>query len=103
MQRELVSMKIVNSLLIVLSILCVLLSAAPFTPAVFLSIFLMCIAGVYGFYQKTNIALLLLCFSTLAIIASPWDISVINIGYILVPYFIGFGGTLLGLNKKVSA
>jgi len=96
-------MKIVNTLLVILSIVCVFLSAAPFTSAIFLSILLMCVAGIYGFYHKTNIALFLLCFSTLAIIASPWDIAVINVGYILIPYFIGFGGTILGLKKyKVS-
>lgn len=78
------------------------LSAAPFTPAVLVSLLLMCIAGIYGALGFLQTSLLLLFFTTLAVVASPtMDIGTTNLWLILVPYIIGFGGTIWGVNKKV--
>ncbi len=83
--------------------MCVFLSAAPFTPAVLGSLILMCVAGVYGLLKCAKVALALLCFTTLAIIASPiMDIGAIPLWWVFLPYSVGFGGTAWGLHKSAN-
>lgn len=93
--------RIASVLLIVISAICMFLSAAPFTPALFVSLFLMCVAGIFGALGFFQISLLLF-FTTLAVVASPvMNIGTINLWPILVPYVIGFGGMVWGVSKKV--
>jgi len=93
--------KTIGAFLIVISAICVFLSAAPFTPAVFMSLCLMCIAGIYGVLGWFQTSLLLLLFTSLAVVASPaMDIGTISLWIILVPYILGFGGTIWGASKK---
>jgi len=60
----------------------------------------MCIAGIYGALGFIQTSLMLLFFTTLAVVASPgMDIGTINMWSIFVPYIIGFGGTIWGVRK----
>ncbi|NQZ07099.1 MAG: hypothetical protein HRT35_08055 [Algicola sp.] len=95
--------KIASSLLVILAIICALLSAAPFTPAVFVSLVLMIIAGIYGFYRHFVTATVLLCFGSLAVILSPVMTAQSGlIWLVLVAYVVGLAGVVWGLWKAKS-
>jgi uncharacterized membrane protein len=91
----------VGTLVIALSAICMFLSAAPFTPAVFLSLILMCVGGIFGVFGRIHTSLAILFFCTLSVVASPVsDIGEINLCIILVPYVLGFAGVSWGVRKK---
>ena len=78
-----------------------LLSLAPFTPAVFLSFFMLLVAGVYGINGFLKTAILLLLINTLAVIGSP-SIDIANITSLTLVLFVfplSFGGVFFGVQK----
>ena len=78
-----------------------LLSLAPFTPAVFFSFFMLLAAGVYGINGYLKTAILLLLINTLAVIGSP-VIDVANttsLILVLIVFPISFGSVIFGVNK----
>jgi len=94
--------KISISFFVALSILAMLLSFAPFTPAVFLSFFLLLVAGIYGVNGYLKSAILLLLINTLAVIGSP-AIDVANITsliLVILVFTLSFGCVIFGVNKS---
>lgn len=78
-----------------------LLSLAPFTPAIFLSFLMLLVAGIYGVNGYLKIAILLLLINTLAVIGSP-IIDITNTTSLILVLFIftlSFGGAIWGVNK----
>lgn len=90
-------------LLLFISILCTFASPAAFTPAVFLSLGLMPVAGVMGAYGHIYFALIMLCLSSVAVSISPISEDLfagVEYGLItLLPMIIGFGGAALGVYR----
>lgn len=89
---------------IIISLICMFLAAAPFTPAVGVSFVMLLLAGFIGYKGFLQSSLVLLLINTLAIIASPGsDISTGNT-IILLPIFfiVSFGGVLIGVRKLLS-
>lgn len=79
-----------------------LLAAAPFTPAVMVSFFMLLIAGVYGINGYIQTSLVLLLINTLSVIGSP-IIDISNITFlilVLVIFPMSFGGIILGVRKS---
>ena len=100
MNQAYVVLKVV---LVLLSVICVWFSPAPFTPAVFLSFFLLLIAGVLGSTGSVFIAIVLLGFNSLAIALSPIEILGGSLKWALVAvscYLVGFAGLALGIRNK---
>ena len=97
------SYSILKMILVLLSVVCVWFSPAPFTPAVFLSFFLLCIAGIFGASGSFVTAVLILGFNSLAIALSPIEILDGSLKWTLIAvscYLVGFGGLVMGLRKK---
>ena len=100
--------KLVNLFLILISLVCLVLAAAPFTPAIGVSFLMLLVAGVMGFRGLIQQALILLLINTLAVVASPSiDISYTDrLFLVLIVFPIAFGGVMLGvrkLNLKITA
>lgn len=88
---------------IVLSFICMLLAAAPFTPAIGISIIMLLFAGFIGYKGFLQSSLVLLLINTLAVIGSP-SMNVSNIDtliFVLILFPISFGGVLIGVRKLV--
>jgi hypothetical protein len=92
-----------KGLLLSISFLCLFVSPAAFTPAVFLSFALMPVAGAMAFYGHINFSILILCSTSIAIVLSPiTEIifeSMINALMALTPVILGYGGVMLGVQK----
>ena len=100
--------KLVNLFLILISLVCLVLAAAPFTPAIGVSFLMLLVAGVMGFRGLIQQALILLLINTLAVVASPSiDISYTDrLVLVLIVFPIAFDGVMLGgrkLNLKITA
>lgn len=88
---------------IILSFICMLLAAAPFTPAIGISIIMLLFAGFIGYKGFLQSSLVLLLINTLAVIGSP-SMNVSNIDtliFVLILFPISFGGVLIGVRKLV--
>ncbi|MDO6528240.1 DUF6419 family natural product biosynthesis protein [Motilimonas sp. 1_MG-2023] len=96
--------KFVIGFAIILSLICMFLAAAPFTPAVGISFLLLLLAGFIGYKGFLQSGLVLLLINTLAIIGSPSsDISTGNtLMFLPILFIISFGGVLLGVRKLLS-
>ena len=99
---------LVNLFLILISLVCLVLAAAPFTPAIGVSFLMLLVAGVMGFRGLIQQALILLLINTLAVVASPSiDISYTDrLVLVLIVFPIAFDGVMLGvrkLNLKITA
>ena len=95
--------KVVIGFSIVLSFFCMLLAAAPFTPAIGVSFIMLLFAGFIGYKGFLQSSLVLLLINTLAVIGSPgMDISNIDtLIFVLILFPISFGGVLIGVRKLV--
>ncbi|WP_258872763.1 DUF6419 family natural product biosynthesis protein [Thalassotalea euphylliae] len=78
-----------------------MLAAAPFTPAVGISLLMLLVAGFIGSKGYLQSSLTLLLINTLAVIGSPGiDISDINtLISVLILFPVSFGGVLIGVRK----
>lgn len=97
--------KIAIGISIALSILCLLLATAPFTPAIGVSFLMLLFAGFIGYKGYIQSGLVLLLINTLAVIASPnIDISnQVTLLFVLVLFSASFGGVLIGIRKLVAS
>ena len=78
-----------------------LLSLAPFTPAIMVSFLMLLVAGVYGINGYLKTAILLLLINTLAVIGSPIDIAnTTSLILVLLVFPISFGCVIWGVNKS---
>jgi hypothetical protein len=93
--------KIAIGTVITLSLACMLLALAPFTPAVFLSLLLLLVAGFIGYKGFIQLALIVLLINTLAVIGSPAiDASVVNTSVmVFLIFLVSFSGVLLGVRR----
>lgn len=89
---------------IILSLICMFLAAAPFTPAVGVSFIMLLLAGFIGYKGFLQSSLVLLLINTLAIIGSPGsDISTGNtLIFLPILFTVSFGGVLIGVRKLLS-
>jgi uncharacterized membrane protein YccC len=93
--------KIRISFFVAISFLAMLLSLAPFTPAILISFFMLLIAAIYGANGYLKSATLLLLINTLAVIGSPM-IDVTNIAsliLVLLVIILCFGCVIFGIRK----
>ncbi|MBU3003381.1 DUF6419 family natural product biosynthesis protein [Paraglaciecola arctica] len=95
--------KVVIGFSIILSFICMLLAAAPFTPAIGVSFIMLLFAGFIGYKGFLQSSLVLLLINTLAVIGSPsMDISNTDtLIFVLILFSISFGGVLIGVRKLV--
>jgi len=89
---------------IIISLICMFLAAAPFTPAVGISFLMLLFTGFIGYKGFLQSSLVLLLINTLAVIGSPGsDISTGNtLIYLPILFIVSFGGVLIGLRKVLS-
>jgi len=90
------------SFFIALSFIAMLLSLAPFTPAIFFSFLMLLVAGVYGINGYLKTAILLLLINTLAVIGSP-VIDIANTTFlilVLLAFPVSFGSVIWGVSKS---
>jgi len=95
--------KIAIGTAILLSLLCMPLAFAPFTPAVGLSLLLLLVAGFIGYRGWLRSALVMLFLNTLAVIGSPGipqDSGGQLVAIVLI-FTAGFGGVYLGLHRQI--
>lgn len=90
-------------LLTTLSVICVVLSPAVFTPAVFLSLGLLIISGILGAMGHLEVATVNFFISMLACIVSPLLDTAISssqwaLGF-LIPFLVGLTGLLYGIQR----
>ncbi|GMM84462.1 DUF6419 family natural product biosynthesis protein [Pseudoalteromonas sp. MTN2-4] len=93
--------KVFIGLSIVLSFICMLLAAAPFTPAISFSFIFLLFAGVIGFRGFIQSSIVLLFINTLAVVGSP-SIDISNTStlvFVLVVFVTSFGGVFFGVRK----
>jgi hypothetical protein len=93
--------KVAIGFAIITSLLCMLLAAAPFTPAIGFSFLMLLFAGFIGYEGFIQSGLVLLLINTLAVIGSPSvDISNSNtLLVVLIIFLVSFGGVLIGVRK----
>jgi hypothetical protein len=86
---------------IVISFICMLLAAAPFSPAIGVSFIMLLFASYIGYKGFLQSSLILLLINTLAVIGSPGiDISNTKILIFIVILFpISFIGVLIGVRR----
>jgi len=86
---------------IVLSIISMVLAAAPFTPAVGISFIMLLVAGLLGYKGFLQSSIILLFINTLAIFGSPGlDITNGNtLIFLIILFILSFGGVLMGVRK----
>jgi len=96
--------KVAIGFAIIISLICMLLAAAPFTPAVGISFLMLLFAGFIGYKGFLQSSLVLLLINTLAVIGSPGsDISNGDtLIYLPMLFIVSFGGVLIGLRKVLS-
>jgi len=97
-----VGKKTIISFFIILSFVCMLLSLAPFTPAIMVSFLMLLVAGAYGINGYLKTAILLLLINTLAVIGSP-SIDITNTTSLILVLFVfpvSFGSVIWGVNKS---
>ncbi|MCC4263965.1 hypothetical protein LL240_05780 [Oceanimonas baumannii] len=97
--------KIAIGLSIAFSLICMLLAAAPFTPAIGISFLMLLFAGFIGYKGHIQPGLVLLLINTLAVIGSP-GIDISNpetLLFVLVLFPVSFGGVLMGVRKLVAS
>ena len=99
--------KITIGFAISLSLICMVLAAALFTPAIGISFLMLLLASFLGYKGFIQSSLILLLINTLAVIGSPsLDISNTNtLVFLLILFPVSFAGVLLGvrkLNSKMS-
>jgi uncharacterized membrane protein len=93
--------KLINPTLIILAIVCAILSAAPFNPAVFVSLLLVAVGGIYGFYHYSLLAALLLILGAVSVFISPvLTLQSELFWLVLVAFGIGYGGVLWGMWRR---
>ena len=93
--------KLLITFSIILSITCMLLSAAPFSPAIAVSFLMLLVAGIFGIKGYIQTGLMLLLINTLAVIGSP-DVDISNLSsltFMLIIFSVGFGGVMWGVRK----
>lgn len=97
--------KITIGLSMILSLLCMLLAAALFTPAIGISFLMLLFAGFIGYKGYIQSGLVLLLINTLAVIGSPSiDMSSQEtLLFVLVLFPVSFGGVLIGIRKLVAS
>lgn len=99
--------KIMTKLFLTLSVLisvgCMVLAAAPFTPAIGVSLFMLLLTAFLGYKGYLQTSLILLFVNTFAVIVSPGiDISNSKVlMFILFIHVCAFTGVSLGLRKVV--
>jgi hypothetical protein len=100
---EVAMCKVVIGFSIILSFLCMLLAAAPFTPAIGVSFIMLLFAGFIGYKGFLQSSIVLLLINTLAVIGSPgMDISNTDtLIFVLILFPISYGGVLIGVRKLV--
>jgi hypothetical protein len=100
---EVAMFKVVIGFSIILSFLCMLLAAAPFTPAIGVSFIMLLFAGFIGYKGFLQSSIVLLLINTLAVIGSPgMDISNTDtLIFVLILFPISYGGVLIGVRKLV--
>ncbi|MEP3415015.1 MAG: DUF6419 family natural product biosynthesis protein, partial [Gilvibacter sp.] len=79
-------------------------AAAPFTPAIGISFFMLLLTAFLGYKGYLQTSLILLCVNTFAVIVSP-GIDTLNSSALVFIFFIfvfAFAGVSLGLRKVVS-
>ena len=93
--------KWVLGLAILLSFLCMLLAAAPFTPAIIGSFSMLLFTGLIGVRGYVQPGIILLFINTLAVIGSPAiDISnVATLVIVLISFSFAFTGVFFGVRK----
>jgi hypothetical protein len=98
---EVSMIKVAIGFSIVLSFICMLLAAAPFTAAIGVSFIMLLFAGFIGYKGFLQSSLVLLLINTLAVIGSPgMDISNTDtLIFVLIIFPISFGGVLIGVRK----
>ena len=86
---------------IILSLICMLFAAAPFTPAIGVSFLMLLFASFIGYKGFLQSSIVLLLINTLAVIGSPgMDISDTNtLIFVLILFPVSFGGVLIGVRK----
>ena len=96
--------KLFLMLSVLISVLCLLLAAAPFTPAVAGSFLMLILAGVLGYKGYSKISLLLLCINTFSVVVSPNinESSFAALTVISIIFIFSFTGVALGLPKGVQ-
>jgi hypothetical protein len=97
--------RVVIGFSIALSLICMVLAAAPFTPAVGISLLMLLFAGFIGYKGFLQSSLVLLLINTLAVIGSPgMDISNTNtLLSVLIIFPVSFCGILIGIRKLTLA
>jgi len=98
---EVVMFKVLIGCAVIFSFVCMLLAAAPFTPAVSGSFIMLLFAGAIGYKGYLQSSLILLLINTLAVIGSP-AINLDNTQTLLflpILFLISFGGVLVGVRR----
>ena len=92
------------TLTVLISVLCLLLAAAPFTPAIAGSFVMLILAGVLGCKGYSKTSLLLLCINTFSVVVSPntSNASFTVFTIIFIIFVFAFTGVALGLRKGVQ-
>lgn len=96
---------ILNIGLILLSMVCVFTSPAVFTASFFLALVLIASSGIVAIYGNLQIAIIMLFLNIIAVNLSPFKImevfggSLFLFSFFILPFVIGFGGTMIGVKK----
>jgi len=101
---EVIMFKIIIGCAVIFSFVCMLLAAAPFTPAISGSFIMLLFSGAIGYKGYLQSSLILLLINTLAVIGSP-AINIENtqtLLFIPILFSISFGGVLVGIRKLTS-
>lgn len=96
-----VMFKVIIGCAVIFSFVCMLLAAAPFTPAISGSFIMLLFAGAIGYKGYLQSSLILLLINTLAVIGSPaTDIdNTDTLLFLPILFLISFGGVLVGVRK----
>lgn len=89
---------------ILVSLACMLLAAAAFTPAIGVSLFMLIVTGFIGYKGWLQSSIVLLLLNTFSIIISPSfnEASIDSLIYISILLVIAYGGTLIGARRLLS-
>ena len=93
--------KVAIGFAVFISLLCMLLAAAPFTPAIGISFIMLLFAGFIGYKGFPQSGLILLLINTLAVIGSP-SINISDLKTLLlvaIIFLFSFAGVLFGIRK----
>lgn len=98
---EVVMFKVIIGCAVIFSVVCMLLAAAPFTPAISGSFIMLLFAGGIGYKGYLQSSLILLLINTLAVIGCP-AINIDNTNALLflpILFIVSFGGIFFGVRK----